>query len=150
MWKIRANQLLPKALKSCPKSNKSPNLVTLVGSRRRNHLVSGYHLINLGIVDARQHQKFWRKWVSGKGVLKVVFGSQPNQRVGLIEIFKALLLTLNNHGALQQKHCSRSRRIALNLIQLHSRDRQEDRLLKLLSPCDHWKDEILFVSSFYI
>ena len=30
MWKIRANKLLPKALKSCPKSNKSPNLVALV------------------------------------------------------------------------------------------------------------------------
>ena len=29
MWKIWANLLLPKALKSCPKSNKSPNLVTL-------------------------------------------------------------------------------------------------------------------------
>ena len=28
MWKIWANSLLPKALKSCPKSNKSPNLVT--------------------------------------------------------------------------------------------------------------------------
>ena len=28
MW---ANKLLPKALKSCPKSNKSPNLVTLEG-----------------------------------------------------------------------------------------------------------------------
>ena len=31
MWEIWANQLLPKAFKSCPKSNKSPNLVTLVG-----------------------------------------------------------------------------------------------------------------------
>ena len=29
MWEIWANKLLPKALKSCPKSNKSPNLVTL-------------------------------------------------------------------------------------------------------------------------
>ena len=29
MWEIWANQLLPKALKSCQKSNKSPNLVTL-------------------------------------------------------------------------------------------------------------------------
>ena len=29
MWDIWANQLLPKALKSCSKSNKSPNLVTL-------------------------------------------------------------------------------------------------------------------------
>ena len=29
MWEIWANLLLPKALKSCPKSNKSPNLVTL-------------------------------------------------------------------------------------------------------------------------
>ena len=29
MWEIWAKQLLPKALKSCPKSKKSPNLVTL-------------------------------------------------------------------------------------------------------------------------
>ena len=29
MWEIWANLLLPKVLKSCPKSNKSPNLVTL-------------------------------------------------------------------------------------------------------------------------
>ena len=29
MWEIRANELLPKALKTCPKSNKLPNLVTL-------------------------------------------------------------------------------------------------------------------------
>ena len=30
MWEIWANQMSPKALKSCPKSNISPNLVTLV------------------------------------------------------------------------------------------------------------------------
>ena len=30
MWKIWANSLWPKALKSCPKSYKLPNLVTLV------------------------------------------------------------------------------------------------------------------------
>ena len=29
MWEFWANQLLPNPLKSCPKSNKSPNLVTL-------------------------------------------------------------------------------------------------------------------------
>ena len=29
MWEIWADYLLPKALKSCPKSNKLPNLVTL-------------------------------------------------------------------------------------------------------------------------
>ena len=29
MWEIWANLWLPKALKNCPKSNKSPNLVTL-------------------------------------------------------------------------------------------------------------------------
>ena len=37
MWKIWANQLLLKALKSCPKSNKLTNLVTLIGSR---HIIS--------------------------------------------------------------------------------------------------------------
>ena len=30
MWETWANQMSPKALKSCPKSNKSPNLVTLI------------------------------------------------------------------------------------------------------------------------
>ena len=30
MWEIWANYLLPRAIKSCPKSNKSPNLVTLL------------------------------------------------------------------------------------------------------------------------
>ena len=30
MWEIWANYLLPQALKSCSKSNKSPNLVTLI------------------------------------------------------------------------------------------------------------------------
>ena len=37
MWKIWANQLLLEALKSCPKSNKLTNLVTLIGSR---HIIS--------------------------------------------------------------------------------------------------------------
>ena len=31
MWEIWANKLLPKALKSCQKSNKLPDLVTLIG-----------------------------------------------------------------------------------------------------------------------
>ena len=30
MWEIWANYLLPRAIKSCPKSNKSTNLVTLI------------------------------------------------------------------------------------------------------------------------
>ena len=30
MWEIWANYLLPLELKSCPKTNKLPNLVTLV------------------------------------------------------------------------------------------------------------------------
>ena len=34
MWEIWANWLLPQALKSCPKSNKSPNLVTLFAGHR--------------------------------------------------------------------------------------------------------------------
>ena len=35
MREIWANELLPKALKSCPKSNKFPNLVTLVQNCER-------------------------------------------------------------------------------------------------------------------
>ena len=30
MWEIWTNKLMAKTLKSCPKSNKSPNLVTLI------------------------------------------------------------------------------------------------------------------------
>ena len=40
MWEICANKLLPKALKSCPKSNKSPNLVTLVHLLPARQIVS--------------------------------------------------------------------------------------------------------------
>ena len=32
MWEIWANKLLPKAIKSCPKSIKSPNMVQLCGA----------------------------------------------------------------------------------------------------------------------
>ena len=35
MWEISANLLLPKALKSCPNSNKSPNLVTLIAMQSK-------------------------------------------------------------------------------------------------------------------
>ena len=38
MWKIWANLLLPKALKSFPKSNKSLNVVTLPGIHIWFHL----------------------------------------------------------------------------------------------------------------
>ena len=34
MWEIWANLLFPKALKSCPKSNKLPDLVTLDDSNK--------------------------------------------------------------------------------------------------------------------
>ena len=37
IWEIWANWLLPKALKSCPKSNKSPNMVTLVTTLTLEH-----------------------------------------------------------------------------------------------------------------
>ena len=30
MWEVWPNKLLPMAFKSCPKSNKSPDLVTLI------------------------------------------------------------------------------------------------------------------------
>ena len=34
LWEIRAKYLIPKALKSCTKSNKSPNLVTVLSEKR--------------------------------------------------------------------------------------------------------------------
>ena len=37
MWEIWANLLLPKAFENCPKSNKSPDLVTLImGDQKQN------------------------------------------------------------------------------------------------------------------
>ena len=35
MWEIWANKMFPKGLKSCPMSNKLPNLVTLVRIKAR-------------------------------------------------------------------------------------------------------------------
>ena len=53
MCKIWACQLLPKALKSCPKSNKSPNLVTVPTA----DIIGG-----IGSVDAvTSSAKFCRK-----------------------------------------------------------------------------------------
>ena len=43
MWDIWANQLLPKALKSCPKSNKSTNLVTLATANSNSVLNQGIY-----------------------------------------------------------------------------------------------------------
>ena len=39
MWEIWANKLLPKVLKSCPKSNKSPNLVTMLLTSKTQRLL---------------------------------------------------------------------------------------------------------------
>ena len=38
MCEIWAIELLPKALKSCPKSNKSANLVTLIAVKHDNYI----------------------------------------------------------------------------------------------------------------
>ena len=38
MWEIWANLLLPQALKIRPKSNKSPNLVTLINADARGSI----------------------------------------------------------------------------------------------------------------
>ena len=49
MCEIWANYLLPKALKTCPMSNKSPNLVTLIGTNAL--FLSGFLEYNL--IDQR-------------------------------------------------------------------------------------------------
>ena len=46
MGEIWANKLLPKALKSGPKSNKLPNLVTLAGSMHLDYLKKSRIKIN--------------------------------------------------------------------------------------------------------
>ena len=45
MWEIWANQLQPKALKTCPKSNISPNLVTLA-TLTSNQTIVAYCVAN--------------------------------------------------------------------------------------------------------
>ena len=47
MWKVWANYLLPKALKTCPKFYKSPNLVTMITLEMH----SRWDLPNCGAVD---------------------------------------------------------------------------------------------------
>ena len=42
MWKIWANLLLPKALKSCPKLKKLPNLVTLTVTKAKLNKMHRY------------------------------------------------------------------------------------------------------------
>ena len=43
MWDIWANQLLLKALKTCPKSNKSPNLVPLTKTKSQWNATTKSH-----------------------------------------------------------------------------------------------------------
>ena len=47
MWDIWANYLLPKALKSCPKCKKSPNLVTL---KDTHHSLHQNRMVNSGTI----------------------------------------------------------------------------------------------------
>ena len=47
MSEIWANQLWPKALKSCPNSNISPNLVTLLATKHAAKAVSRTNTIKL-------------------------------------------------------------------------------------------------------
>ena len=58
MWEIWANQLLPKALKSWPKYNKSPNLDTLiVRDQQRDQigrLFLAFHYSAIGAVGGGQ------------------------------------------------------------------------------------------------
>ena len=67
MWEIWENQLSPKALKSCPKSNKSPNLVTLHTHNVLSQL--GYYLIRKGTWLSQHHNLprsillSWQFWV---------------------------------------------------------------------------------------
>ena len=42
MWKIWANKLLPKALKSCPKSNKSPKSHCQIGQSYKQFTLANY------------------------------------------------------------------------------------------------------------
>ena len=60
MWEIWVNLLLPQALKSCPKSNKLPNLVTLTAfhvAHIKNYATLWTQIINLTEMN-RQHLFF--------------------------------------------------------------------------------------------
>ena len=65
MWEIWANLLLPKALKSCPKSNKSPDLVTLSSSANLTKLVHVVETANQSIGSSTKlsSSSFSLKWV---------------------------------------------------------------------------------------
>ena len=65
MWEIWANLRSPKALKSCPKSNKSPNLVTLQCLCNLLSFCSSFALFRLKAI-ARRRSKNNRKKVWSK------------------------------------------------------------------------------------
>ena len=71
MWVIWTNKLLSKASKSCPKSNKSPNLVTLTQRSGVCFLIVGDGTVRfLSLFSAQQHQEilltqFLTRWLAG-------------------------------------------------------------------------------------
>ena len=79
LWDIWAKQLLPKAVKSCPKFNKSPNLVTLHGALNSDRLASRIACcdpsdpifkkwVNPGLffVFSNTHYNFYNKYICEK------------------------------------------------------------------------------------
>ena len=93
MWDIWANQLLPKALKWCPKYNKSPDLVTLAvlyetimflfknGIKVAAAVIVWSNVSSITMVT--DFQLFWARWPCYVGAttcdLKSFDQGQPNR-----------------------------------------------------------------------
>ena len=103
MWQIWAHKLLPKALKSCPKSNKLPNLVTLHWSipfpQPFMLLICNYGqslIVNFNLdlenswICATFGHKLWRKRLLGT--------NQGTLKYGIVLIVKLCLTKLLVHS----------------------------------------------------
>ena len=74
MWEIWTKLLLPKGLKSCPKSNKSPNLVTLHATKT-----------SLGLYE-NFWQSFFIETMSFNQITRTIEQRSPNQCDQILEL----------------------------------------------------------------
>ena len=76
MWEIWAKWMLPKSSKSCPKFNKSPNLVTLamMTSAENTHLLTSWGKVSAALVLLNYLDKHLQVWSNP---------NQPNWRSAL-------------------------------------------------------------------
>ena len=80
MWEIWAIYLWPKALKSCPKSNKSPNVVTLIVG----NMYSRRWALNQSFVDALSQGSFPINSARGLSTSHSVVASQSYEQFVIV------------------------------------------------------------------